>query len=226
MPSSASSSRLSGLSGRRCSGSGSRKSSASASSTTIARPAGATLAAASAAKRRPATPMRGCQYGPIASRALRRTALMPPAMRSTPSVSKYAQPGSTGSTARPASSSRRRIRSHSSSAAAGSCSARTSSGQLASASERRIPGRTPASSAAAEHAPKSGRLPGGGASATGPRMSSGRERRAARRENAWMFRQAIMGTYVLHEHTFSCQPLLLFIDVRRATRRRISGIAR
>src|SRR5207247_10843899 len=33
----------------------------------------------------------------------------------------------------------------------------------------------------------------------------GRERRAARRENAWMFRQAIIGTYVLYEHTFSCQ---------------------
>ena len=25
-----------------------------------------------------------------------------------------------------------------------------------------------------------------------------------------MFRQAIMGTYVLHEHTFSCQPLYVF----------------
>jgi hypothetical protein len=44
-------------------------------------------------------------------------------------------------------------------------------------------------------------------------MSSGRERRAARRENAWMFRQVIMGTYVLYERTFSCQPLFTLSEM-------------
>ena len=43
----------------------------------------------------------------------------------------------------PASSSRRRSCSHSSSTAAGSCSTSASSGQVASASPSRIPGRTP-----------------------------------------------------------------------------------
>ena len=50
------------------------------------------------------------------------------------------------STAKPASSRRRSTCSHASSAAAGSCSTRTSSGHIASASESRIPARTPSAS--------------------------------------------------------------------------------
>ena len=44
-----------------------------------------------------------------------------------------------------------------------------------------------------------------GASATGLPASSGRRSSGALRAKAGIVRQATMGTFVLHEHTFSCQ---------------------
>src|SRR5436190_2573984 len=96
--------------------------------------------------------------------------------------------------------------SHASSTPLGSRSTSTSCGQVASASPRRIPGRTPAASAVAVTGPSSGSVPGSGASAAGFRPRRGRSVSAARRSKPWMRMQAIMGTYVLHEHTFPCQP--------------------
>ena len=75
-----------------------------------------------------------------------------------------------------------------------------------SASPRRIPGRTPAASAAAVTGPSSGSPTGSGASAAGRSASDGERRSAAFSSNPGMERQAITGTYVLHEHTFPCQP--------------------
>src|SRR5581483_4821826 len=86
---------------------------------------------------------------PTAASARRSAGSSPPYSRSTPRVSKYATPVAAGSTAKPASSSERTTSSHACSAAAGSGSTSTSRGHVASASPRRIRGRTPASSAAA-----------------------------------------------------------------------------
>ena len=60
-------------------------------------------------------------------------------------------------------------------------------------------------SAAAVTGPISGSPPGSGASAAGRSVRAGRFRSAAFSSNPGMERQAIMGTYVLHEHTFPCQ---------------------
>ena len=102
----------------------------------------------------------------------------------------------------PASSSRLRISSHSRSAPWGSGSTRTSDGHIASASLSRIPGWTPEASAAAVTGPTTGSAPSSGASAAGRTESPGRRRSAARSSNPWITMQAIMGTYVLSEHTF------------------------
>src|SRR5215210_2569508 len=105
----------------------------------------------------------------------------------------------------PTSSSRRTISSHARSAPAGSGSTSASEGQVASASPRRMPGLTPAASAAAVTGPINGSSPSTGARAAGLSASAGRARSAARSSNPGMTMQAIMGTYVLHEHTFACQ---------------------
>jgi hypothetical protein len=55
------------------------------------------------------------------------------------------------------------------------------------------------------HGPTSGLAPGAGASATGLLRRSGWPLSAALNVKAGIVRQAIMGTYVLHERTFSCQ---------------------
>ena len=65
--------------------------------------------------------------------------------------------------------------------------------------------RRPAASAAAVTGPSSGSPPASGASAAGRSASDGCFRSAAFSSNPGMERQAIMGTYVLHEHTFPCQ---------------------
>ena len=91
------------------------------------------------------------------------------------------------------------------SAAAGSGSTSTSRGHVASASPSRIRGRTPAASAAAVTGPSSGSPPGSGERAAGRSASDGVSRSAAFSSNPGMERQAITGTYVLHEHLFSCQ---------------------
>ena len=65
----------------------------------------------------------------------------------------------------------------------------------------RIPGRTPERLGRGGHRSEQ-RLAGRGASAAGRSASPGRARSAARRANPGMRRQAIMGTYVLHEHVF------------------------
>src|SRR5439155_23147590 len=57
--------------------------------------------------------------------------------------------------------------------------------------------------AAAVTAPSSGSVAGSGASAAGRATRPGRARSAARSSNAGMRMQAIMGTYVLHEHAFA-----------------------
>ena len=90
-------------------------------------------------------------------------------------------------------------------AAAGSGSTSTSRGAVASASPRRIRGRTPAASAAAVTGPISGSPPGSGASAAGRSARDGAFLRAAFSSNPGMERQAIMGTCVLYEHVFPCQ---------------------
>src|SRR5690348_14074141 len=71
-----------------------------------------------------------------------------------------------------------------------------------------MPGLTPAASAAAVTGPINASAPGSGASAAGASARRGRSRSAARSSNPGMTRQAIMGTYVLHEHTFPCQVFL------------------
>ena len=149
--------------------------------------------------------MRPSQWSPTAASARRSAASSPPYSRSTPRVSKYATPSAAGSTAKPASSSEQTISSHACSAAAGSGSMRTSCGQVASASPSRICGRTPSASAAAVTGPSSGSPPGSGERAAGRSVRAGCLRKAAFSSNPGMDRQAITGTYVLHEHTFSCQ---------------------
>src|SRR5439155_9939953 len=89
-------------------------------------------------------------------------------------------PRSPDSTSKPESSSARRISSQASMAADGSCSTRTSSGQVASPSPMRMPGLTPFASAAAVTGPSSGSSPSAGASAAGRRARLGRLRSAAR----------------------------------------------
>src|ERR1044072_7604740 len=71
-----------------------------------------------------------------------------------------------------------------------------------------MPAFAPAASAAAVTGPTSASTPGSGASAAGSSARRGRSRSAARSSNPGMTRQAIMGTYVLHEHTFPCQAVL------------------
>src|SRR5262245_43915229 len=66
-------------------------------------------------------------------------------------------------------------------------------------------GCTPSASAAAVTAPSSGSPTGSGESAAGRSASPGAFRNAAFSSNPGMDRQAIMGTYVLHERTFPCQ---------------------
>src|SRR6188472_2703046 len=68
-----------------------------------------------------------------------------------------------------------------------------------------MPDRTPAASAAAVTGPSSGSVPGSGANAAARRQSRGRSCNAAWSSNPGTRMQAIMGTYVLYEHTFSCQ---------------------
>src|SRR5260221_13662204 len=100
-------------------------------------------------------------------------------------------PSAAGSTAKPASSSERTISPHASPAAAGSGSTSTSRGHVASASPRRICGRTPAASAAAVTGPSSGSPPGSGASAAGRTARAGVRRSAAFSSSPGMERQAI-----------------------------------
>src|SRR5205823_5099446 len=114
--------------------------------------------------------------------------------------------------------SERTTSSHACSAAAGSASTSTSRGHVASASPRRIPGRTPAASAAAVTGPISGSPPGSGESAAGRSASDGAFRKAASRSKPGMERQAIIGTYVLYEHTFPCQLILTRLDLADETR--------
>src|SRR5260221_9435798 len=114
-------------------------------------------------------------------------------------------PSAAGSTAKPASSSERTISPHASPAAAGSGSTSTSRGHVASASPRRICGRTPAASAAAVTGPSSGSPPGSGARAAGRPARAGVRRSAAFSASPGMERQAITGTYVLAERTFACK---------------------
>src|SRR5215210_4687049 len=97
--------------------------------------------------------------------------------------------------------------SHACSAAEGSSSTSTSCGHVASASPMRIPGRTPSDSAAAVTGPSTGSSPAAGASAAGRVASDGRDRSAARSGKPGIERQAIMGTYVLHEHVFAVKAL-------------------
>src|SRR6185436_7544576 len=59
--------------------------------------------------------------------------------------------------------------------------------------------------------PTSGSVPGSGASAAGAAWRLGRSLSAARRSKAGMTTAAITGTYVLHEHTFSCQVRLISV---------------
>src|SRR5215467_7564164 len=105
----------------------------------------------------------------------------------------------------PASSSACRISSHARSAPAPSGSTSASDGHVASASPSRIPGCTPADSAAAVTGPSSGSPCGSGASAAGRRVSVGVRRSAAFSSSPGMVRHAIMGTDVLYEHLFPCQ---------------------
>jgi len=114
-------------------------------------------------------------------------------------------PAVADSTEKPESSRPHTISSHACSAPAGSGSTSTRPGHVASASPSRIPGWTPASSAEALTGPTNGSPPGSGASAHGLIESAGRLSRAALRSKLGMERQAITGTYVLPEHTFSCQ---------------------
>src|SRR4051812_28886 len=65
-----------------------------------------------------------------------------------------------------------------------------------------MPGRTPRRSASAVTGPSSGSVPATGASAAGRRARPGCFRKAARSAKPGTRMQAIMGTYVLHEHTF------------------------
>ena len=129
--------------GRTSSGSGSRKRCVSPSSMMRARLAGATVAAASAAKRREAAPTRA----PLRPHGVERA----PECLPEPAGKPLHAPGSEVDAprldrldceARP--SSRRSTASHSSSTPAGSCSTSSRLGHVASASESRIPGRTPA----------------------------------------------------------------------------------
>ena len=53
--------------------------------------------------------------------------------------------------------------------------------------------------------PSKGSVPATGDSAAGRRARPGCFRSAARNSKPGMRRQAIMGTYVLHEHLFACQ---------------------
>ncbi len=79
---------------------------------------------------------------------------------------------------------------------------------MASASPRRISGRTPAASAAAVTGPSSGSEPGSGASAAGRNPSRGRSRKAARSSNPGTRMQAII------EHVFytnTCSPVTVGI---------------
>src|SRR5262245_38413596 len=95
------------------------------------------------------------------------------------------------------------IPSHASSATAGSGSTSTSAGHVASASPIRIPGRTPAASAAAVTGPSSGSVPSTGASAAGRRASPGRASSAARSSNPGMARQAIISEHMFYTNTRS-----------------------
>ena len=70
-----------------------------------------------------------------------------------------------------------------------------------------IPARTPAASAAAVTGPSSGSPTGSGDRAAGRNARDGVLRNAAFSSNPGMERQAITGTYVLHEHTFPCQTI-------------------
>ena len=78
-------------------------------------------------------------------------------------------------------------------------------GHVASASESRIPAWTPSASAAEVARPDERLRAGLRRERHGPSRSSGRSRSAARSEKTGMERQAIMGTYVLHEHVFPCK---------------------
>src|SRR5690242_9080082 len=133
----------------------------------------------------------------------------------------------TGSTAKPSSSSRRTIPSHACPASAGSCSTSSSDGHIPSASPSRMPGRTPAASATGVTQPTRGSDPGSGASAAARVARRGRSRSAARSSNPGMRMQAIMGTYVLHEQTFSCQDLSVIeieeLNTRHGTEFELAG---
>ena len=152
------------------------------------------------------------RVGPRQFRRRRAPARAPP-----PGLRTAARRPSSRSRRDPAPRARRRSRSpraaaatpsHSRSTVAGSCSTRTSCGHIASASPSRIPGCTPASSAAAVTGPTSGSVPGTGASAAGASASLGLSRSAARSWKPGMRRQAIMGTYVLYPNRCSCQTFL------------------
>ena len=158
--------------------------------------------------RRTASPLRRCAH-PTPSRRQRVHASAPARDRRRavrlPRSRNTRRRRDAGSTAKPASSSARTISSHACSAPAASGSMSASAGHVASASPSRIPGRTPSASAAAVTGPMSGSPCGSGASAAGRSASVGVRRNAAFNSSPGMVTQAIMGTYVLYEHMFSCQ---------------------
>ena len=210
-PSSCSSARRRGSIGTSSSGSGARKSRSRSSETTKICPGRATFAAAKAANRRCAAPARGSQAVPTAVSARSQRRLEPAVQplhptrlevdaadsgridRRTPCLRVHAR--SLPTPARPRQGPARRGR---------------APGRSRAPSPSRMPGRTPSRSASAVTGPSRGSVPATGDSAAGRSARPGCLRSAARNSKPGMRRQAIMGTYVLHEHLFPCQGESLF----------------